>query len=43
MEPHINWDYGPKSGKLKEYCFDMADAYTVGVADIITRRKQIES
>ena len=43
MEPHINWEYGPKSGKLKEYCFDMADAYTVGVADIITRRKQMES
>jgi hypothetical protein len=33
-EPHIVWKYGPKSAKLVDENFDMADAYTIGLAFI---------
>lgn len=33
-EPHIVWKYGPKTAKLVTENFDMADAYTIGLAFI---------
>jgi len=33
-EPHIVWKYGPKTAKLVDENFDMADAYTIGLAFI---------
>lgn len=40
LEPLIDWRYGPKSRKLLDENYDMADAYTVGLAMLITLDKQ---
>ena len=42
MEPTINWKYGIRSRKLLDENYDMADAYVVGMADILTVIKQKE-
>jgi Holliday junction resolvasome RuvABC endonuclease subunit len=42
LEPHLNWIYGPKSRKLVDANFDMADAYTVGLCHLVTLEKQAE-
>ncbi len=36
MEPLISWRYGPKSRKLLDENYDMADAYVIGLAMLIT-------
>ena len=40
LEPLINWKYGPRSMKLLDENYDMADAYTIGIAMLITIDKQ---
>lgn len=40
LEPLINWRYGPKSRKLLDENYDMADSYTIGLAMLITIDKQ---
>ena len=40
MEPLINWRYGQRSRKLLDENFDMADAYVIGIAMLITLHKQ---
>jgi hypothetical protein len=40
LEPLIQWRYGPKSRKLLDENYDMADAYTIGLAMLITIDKQ---
>jgi hypothetical protein len=40
LEPLINWRYGPKSRKLLDENYDMADAYVIGLAMLITIDKQ---
>lgn len=40
LEPLINWKYGPKSRKLLDENYDMADAYVIGLAMLITIDKQ---
>lgn len=40
LEPLIKWRYGPKSRKLLDENYDMADAYVVGLAMLITIDKQ---
>ena len=40
LEPLINWRYGPKSRKLLDENFDMADSYVIGLAMLITIDKQ---
>jgi len=40
LEPQINWRYGPKSRKLLDENFDMADSYVIGLAMLITLDKQ---
>jgi hypothetical protein len=39
-EPHIVWKYGVRSHKLSIENFDMADAYTIGLAHINIMREQ---
>lgn len=39
MEPKINWVYN-KNGKLKDENYDMADAYVVGVSQLILEIEQ---
>lgn len=40
LEPLINWKYGPRSMKLLDENYDMADAYVIGLAMLITIDKQ---
>lgn len=40
MEPLINWRYGPRSRKLLDENFDMADSYVISLAMFITLEKQ---
>lgn len=40
LEPHLNWIYGPKSRKLVDANFDMADAYTIGLCHLSILDKQ---
>jgi Holliday junction resolvasome RuvABC endonuclease subunit len=40
LEPLIQWRYGPKSRKLLDENYDMADAYVIGLAMLITIDKQ---
>lgn len=40
LEPLINWRYGPRSRKLLDENYDMADAYVIGLAMLITIDKQ---
>ena len=40
LEPHINWKYGVRNSKLSEENYDMTDAYTCGVAHMLTKEKQ---
>lgn len=40
LEPLVNWRYGPKSRKLLDENYDMADSYTIGIAMLITIDKQ---
>lgn len=39
-EPHIVWKYGPRSHKLVDENFDMADAYTIGMCHINIIKEQ---
>lgn len=40
LEPLIQWRYGPKSRKLLDENYDMADAYVIGLAMLITIERQ---
>ena len=40
MEPQINWKYGVRSAKLLDDNYDMADAYVVGKAHVISESKR---
>lgn len=40
LEPLINWRYGPKSRKLLDENYDMADSYVISLAMLITLDKQ---
>lgn len=40
LEPLINWKYGPKSRKLLDENYDMADSYVIGLCMLITLDKQ---
>jgi Holliday junction resolvasome RuvABC endonuclease subunit len=40
-EPHIVWKYGPKSAKLVDENYDMADAYTIGLCHINIMNEQM--
>lgn len=40
LEPLINWKYGPKSRKLLDENYDMADSYTIALAMLITIERQ---
>lgn len=40
MEPLINWRYGPRSRKLLDENFDMADSYVISLAMFITLQRQ---
>lgn len=42
MEPLLNWRYGPRSRKLLDENFDMADAYVICLAMFITLERQKE-
>ncbi len=39
-EPHIVWKYGPKSAKLVDENYDMADAYTIALCHINVMNEQ---
>lgn len=39
-EPHIVWKYGPKSSKLVDENYDMADSYVIGLAFINIMNEQ---
>jgi hypothetical protein len=43
MEPLINWRYGPRSRKLLDENFDMADSYVICLAMFITLQRQKDS
>jgi hypothetical protein len=43
LEPLINWRYGPKSRKLLDENYDMADSYVIGIAMLITLDKQTKT
>jgi hypothetical protein len=40
LEPLIQWRYGPKSRKLLDENYDMADSYVIGLAMLITIDRQ---
>ena len=40
LEPLISWRYGPKSRKLLDENYDMADSYVIALAMLITIDKQ---
>ena len=40
LEPLINWRYGPKSRKLLDENYDMADSYVIALCMLITLEKQ---
>lgn len=42
-EPKINWKYSRKTGKIDQTCYDMADAYVIGLTDFLVRKKQKEN
>jgi len=42
-EPKINWKYSPRSGKIDQTCYDMADAYVIGFTDFMVRQKREEN
>lgn len=42
LEPTINWVYSPKTHKLIDENFDMADSYVVGIAHILTLMKSVK-
>jgi len=41
LEPHINWKYGPRSRKLVDENFDMADSYAVGLCMFVLLEQQM--
>lgn len=43
LEPLINWRYGPKSRKLLDENYDMADSYVISLAMLITLDKQTKT
>jgi len=40
LEPLIDWKYGPRSRKLLDENYDVADSYVIGLAMLITIDKQ---
>jgi len=42
-EPKINWKYSKRTGKIDQTCYDMADAYVIGMTDFLVRKKREEN
>lgn len=41
LEPQLDWKYGPRSKKLLDVNFDMADSYAVGLCMIVMLEEQM--